>query len=141
MALHDVAHVALARLLKDQPDLPVGTVEVDETITLRVKATVRRGEDHEYVPTVSIPLKATVALLLAKMGFQRDQASAMLVEAMTEALNADTLGSEAVAAHLADVDLAMARVTAITNALPPQTRKGATTVRGTVEVVEPVAVA
>jgi hypothetical protein len=34
---------------------------------------VKRLADQEYTPTISIPLKATVALLLAKMGFQRDR--------------------------------------------------------------------
>lgn len=138
--MNDILHVALARLLKDQPDLPVGTVEVDETVTVHVKATVRRGEDETYVPTVSIPLKATMALLLHKAGFQRDQAAALLTAAMTDALNANVLGDTAVKALLADVDASMARVQAITTALPPATRAGKVTVRGTVAVVEPVEV-
>jgi len=134
--MHDILHVAIAKLLKDTPNLPVGTVEVDETVTLHVKATVKRNADYQTTPTVSIPLKATVALLLAKMGFQRDRAAELLVEAMTEALNADQLGEDAIAARIADVDTAMARVQAITAALPKEPRNGATTVKGTVEVVE-----
>jgi len=131
----------LGKLLKDTPDVPVGVVEVDETVTLHVKATIRRNQDGEYTPTVSIPLKATLALLLAKMGFQRERAAELLVDAMTEALNEGLLGEETVLARLADVDAAMARVTAITAALPKETRKGAVTVKGSVEVIEPEPVA
>jgi len=139
--MHDLLHVALGKLLKDTPDVPVGVVEVDETVTLHVKATIRRNQDGEYTPTVSIPLKATLALLLAKMGFQRERAAELLVDAMTEALNEGLLGEETVLARLADVDAAMARVTAITAALPKETRKGAVTVKGSVEVIEPEPVA
>lgn len=138
--MHDILHVAIAKLLKDTPDLPVGTVEVDETVTLKVKATIKRNADHDYTPTVAIPLKATLALLLAKMGFQRDNAAALLVEAMTEALNEERLGEETISERLADVDAAMARVQAITAALPKENRKGATTVKGSVEVVQPALV-
>jgi hypothetical protein len=141
--MHDILHIAVAKLLEKQIkarniDVPVGTVTVDETVTIHVKATVKRLADQEYTPTISIPLKATVALLLAKMGFQRDRAADLLVEAMTEALNDDVLGSEAIAARLADVDTAMERVTAITAALPKDKRKGATSVVGTIETVEDV---
>jgi hypothetical protein len=135
--MHDILHVAIAKLLKDTPDVPVGTVTVDETVTLKVKATIKRNKDGEYTPTVSIPLKATLALLLAKMGFQRDRAAELLVEAMTEALNEDRLGEETISERLADIDTAMERVQAITAALPKETRKGAVTVKGSVEVVQP----
>jgi hypothetical protein len=137
--MHDILHVAIAKLLKETPDLPVGTVEVDETVTLKVKATVKRNRDNEYTPTVSIPLKATLALLLAKMGFQRERAAELLVDAMQDALNGGLLGEETVLARLADVDTAMQRVQEITAALPKETRKGAVTVKGSVVVVEPAA--
>jgi len=133
--MNDLIHVAIAKLLKETPDLPVGQVTVDEVVTLKVKADIRRGEDVEYTPTVSIPLKATMALLLARMGFQREMASALLVDAMSEALNGVRLGEDAICDRLADVDAAMARVTELTKALPKAVRKGAVTVKGTVEVV------
>jgi len=136
--MNDLLHVAIAKLLKDTPDLPVGQVTVDETVTLHVKATIKRNQDGEYTPTISIPLKATMALLLAKMGFQRERAAELLIEAMTEALSGERLGEDAISERMADVDAAMARVTAITDALPKAVRKGATTVKGSVEVVEVV---
>jgi len=140
--MNDLIQVAIAKLLaKDTPDLPVGQVTVDEVVTLHVKATVKRNRDGEYTPTVSIPLKATLALLLARMGFQRERASELLVEAMRDALNGDRLGEDTISERMADVDAAMARVTAITSALPKETRKGAVTVKGSVEVVEPEPIA
>ena len=140
--MHDTLHIALAKLLEkqakaDRIDVPVGTSEVDETVTIHVKAKIKRLADQNYTPTISIPLKATLALLLAKMGFQRERAAELLVEAMTEALNENRLGEETIVARLADVDTAMERVQEITAALPKDTRKGATSVTGTIETVEP----
>ena len=137
--MNDLVQVAVAKLVaKNLPDVPVGRSVIDETITLRVQATLNRGEDYTTPPTVSIPLKATLALMLAKMGFQREAASELLVEAMQEALAAETLGADSIKARMKDVDAAMARVQAITAALPPEPRKGRLDVRGTVEVVEPL---
>ena len=105
---HKIVYAAIARLLEKQNiSVPVGKFKVDHTVTIRVNATVTRLADQEYTPTIAIPLKATLALLLVKMGFQREHASALLVEAMTEALNAGTLGSEAIEDRIADVDEAV----------------------------------
>jgi hypothetical protein len=56
--------------------------------------TVRVGElrvaaDTDKAPTCSIPLLPTLALLLKRMGFQRDKALEMLAEVMEEAINLD----------------------------------------------------
>ena len=137
--MNDALQVAIAKIIaKDLPELATGSYEIDQTVTLHVKGTVKKGADCEYTPTVSVPLKATVALLLNKMGFQRDRAAELLVEAMTEALEWERLGEETIVERLADVDAAMERVQQITAQLPKQLRKGATTVKGTV-VVEVVA--
>ena len=138
--MNDALQVAIAKIIaKDLPELATGSYEIDQTVTLHVKGTVKKGADCEYTPTVSVPLKATVALLLNKMGFQRDRAAELLVEAMTEALEWERLGEETIVERLADVDAAMERVQQITAQIPKQVRKGATSVKGTVEVVaEPV---
>ena len=140
--MNNATKIALAKLLAkevDGLDLPVGNVEVDKVVTLHVKAGITRRKDGEYTPTVSVPLKATMALLLARMGFQRDVASKLLVEVMTEALKADKLADEGIVNLLADVDAAMEMVQEITDALPKERRKGATVVSGSVEVVAEVA--
>ena len=139
--MNDVIQTALVKLLgKDLAVLTPGTTEINEVITLHVQGTLRRGEDSYYTPTVSIPLKATLALLLSRMGFQREKAGEILVQCMTEALaltdDNKSKSSEIMEALLANVDDAMARVSQITGALPKQIRAGAVTVKGTVEVVQ-----
>ena len=43
-----------------------GVHDIDTTITLRVKGTVKKGADSDYTPTVDIPLLPTLALVLEK---------------------------------------------------------------------------
>ena len=138
--MNDVIQTALVKLLgKDLAVLTPGKTEINEVITLHVQGTLRRGEDSYYTPTVSIPLKATLALLLSRMGFQREKAGEILVQCMTEALTLtnDTKpkGADILEALMANVDDAMARVNQITGVLPKQLRAGAVTVKGSVEVV------
>ena len=137
--MQDVLLVALAKhLSKNLPVLPAGDYKIDETVTLHVKGTVRKGEDSEYTPTVDIPLLPTLALVLEKAGFQRERAKTLLVEAMQEALTADVEGNDLIKARIKDVEAAMGHVRQITGALPKKTRTGATTVRVTVQELEPV---
>lgn len=129
--------LALVKLLgKDLDDAPVGKHHVAGRVTLDLDATISRSPDSEYTPTVSVPLKATLALVLHRAGFQRDRAAEIIVEAMREALTLGEHGADEIAERIADVDAAMERVTEITESLPKQKRKGATRVTGTVAVVE-----
>jgi len=145
---------ALANYFKKQAEanpLTIGLHPINETLNLQLSGSVKRGNDTTFQPTVAIPLKLALALLLEKMGFQRDNAMKMLVEAMTEALNfseteekllEDTMGLTpaqlAIATRLKDVATAMERVTSVVGALPRLPRKGATTVSLTItEVPEP----
>lgn len=126
--------------------LPVGQHQIDTTIMLNVKAIVNRYEDSEYTPTVDIPLKATLAFLLQRMGFQRDKAIELLVEAMNDALEnkqnenpAD--GGEAedlIKEQMRDVDEAMGMVSQrLLENLTKKTRKGQTRVKGMIEEIQP----
>lgn len=134
--MNPVAKVALEKLLgKEKTVILPGAYAIDEEVTLRLRAVVKRSADTEYTPTAEIPLKATLGFLLARMGFQRETAANMLVEAMKDALNAETSGDEKIEALMGDVDAAMARVSTMTAALPKKTRAGQTRVEGTVEVV------
>lgn len=135
--MNDVTKLALSKLLTKLPDIPVGKTEVDETVTLHIKCILNRGEDVEYTPTAEIPLKSTLALLLARMGFQREHAMNLLVGAMTDAINGETSAEKSVLENLVDIDAAMERVQKITAALPKKTRKGALTIKGTLsEIVQ-----
>lgn len=134
--MNPVAKVALEKLLgKEKTVILPGAYAIDEEVTLRLRAVVKRSADTEYTPTAEIPLKTTLAFLLARMGFQREAAANLLVEAMKDALAAETSGDEKIEALMGDVDAAMARVSAMTNSLPKKTRAGQTRVEGTVEVV------
>jgi hypothetical protein len=135
---------ALGKLSKAaKPRLAQGSEEtIDETITLRVRGTVKKGEDTEYRPTVDIPLKLALALVLEKAGYgregQRENAVALLVEAMTEALEAGEKADEAITERIRDIDAAMERVQAGLNKLPLKTKNGAVRVNVQVEELQPV---
>jgi len=115
--------------------LAPGQYNVDETLTVRVCGTVVKGADESYTPTVAIPFKAVVALLLARMGATRESAVDTLVEVMTEALNGGESAVDGLEARTKDVDLAAARVSAMLDALPQKTRTGKTKVDATLVVI------
>lgn len=125
-------------------DLAEGEHSVNETITLDVTAIVKKFADEQYTPTASIPLKPVLALLLQRMGVQRDAAVALITEVMTAAINLDADGSDLLLEQY-NIDEVMQRVQDMAAALPPKTRKGKTTVKGGFEVtadehdLEPVA--
>ena len=139
--MNNVTILALEKLvatLKSKESLDVGNYSVDELITVHVKGTVKKFPDEVYTPTVSVPLKATMAVLLHLMGFQRERAAELLVKAMTTALNQDVEADTEIKSLLNHVDNAMAKVSEITSTLPPQTRTGKTTVTGEAKVVNSV---
>lgn len=119
--------------------LTPGIHNVNMIVQVHVKGTIEKKADTEKTPTVSIPLKATLALALQKAGIQRENIARILTEAMTEALNMGEQGEAKIAQELADVDAAMERVTAITATLPKTPVSGATNCKLTaeVEILEP----
>lgn len=129
--------IAIAKTIAKGLDLEPGTYPIDATVTLRVTGAVQRQKDVEYIPTTSIPLKATLALVLKRAGFQRERAIELLVGAMTEALKAEKNGADVIG----DADLIaeaekMVRER-ITEKLPKKKRKGATKVTAVVTEVTP----
>lgn len=141
--MNDVLLTALnsvvAKLAKANGPIAPGFYNVDETVTVRLAGTVEKLEDEVYTPTVDIPLKRVMALLLSRMGFQRDKAIEVLVDAMTAALNADLNADSFIDTFVKDVDEAMKHVQSVTAALPPKTRTGKTKVDATL-VVAPATV-
>lgn len=85
-------------------DLPAGTYEVDETVTLRVKGTVKVGEDYESIVAQKAKPWNLFAVLLEETNKQRAAAGmagvdlARLVE-MAEALDKDAAKDAEKAAH------------------------------------------
>ncbi len=82
---------AAAKLLGDvatktRASLEPGTYPIDEVITIHVGGQVTVSEDSDKTPTCSLPLLASLALLLKRMGVQREGALVLLREVMIEAL-------------------------------------------------------
>lgn len=105
-----------------------GEHELDEEILLRVVGTLNVGEDHTYIPTVSMPHKAVLALFVRYCGVTREAALGHLEQAMKDALLKDENAEEMLQA-VADLDEAEARVQATLEELPQMVRKGAVTVK------------
>lgn len=92
------AHLALlGKLVADaatarRDALEVGEHEIKEILTLQIDGTVKVSADSTRAPTCSIPLLATVALMLKRMGVQREAALDILRDVMSEAIK---LGKDA----------------------------------------------
>ena len=125
--MNDEVMVLLAKwLAAETGELSPGQYEVDEVVTLRLQGIIKVSGMVEYTPTISFPHLTVMALLLHKMGFQRERASEMLVEAMRESLTIGEKADGAVGALVADLKTAMERVRSITAQLPKSTRRGPT---------------
>jgi len=123
--------VALAKLVGEKTKtfiaaraaLTEGTHNVD--CTIRVTGTLHVGTDYDTAPTVSIPLKETMALFIAYSGITREHAINVLTRAMTDAIAANGKGKGALAEKLTVVEETMTRVEEdIIALLPRQDRKG-----------------
>ena len=115
--VNPVLAAALTKSLKIGEISP-GSHELDLQVTLRVRGTVVKRPATQYTPTISIPLKATLAVLLQRMGCTREAAQDLLVQVMSEALAVDGAPNKALENSLSDVDAAMARVGELTGSLP-----------------------
>jgi hypothetical protein len=146
--IHAVANYF--KKLAEKTGLALGSHTINQTFTIQINGTVNKAADEQYTPTVDIPIKLALALVLEKAGFQRENAKKLLLDAMTEALTLSDKEEEllkdstsltpaelAIATRLKDVEKAMEHVKDVTNNLPPKTRKGKTTVSVTIKEIEP----
>lgn len=134
--MQELTKLALSKVMEKQIKglrLEAGSHMVDEFIHLHVKGEIKKSEDTEYTPTVDIPLLPTIALFLEKMGFVRDAAERMLVEAMTEAVNLSVSPTAEMQERMRDVESAMDRARRIVGELPRKVRQGQTRVNVEVE--------
>lgn len=101
----------LAKSWKNQtPDLAPGRHFVDEVLTVRIHGYVEKGEDQMVVPTVSIPLVPTLALLIEKCGINGDDALEILREAITEAISENASKDKKIQGRITHIDKAIASV-------------------------------
>ncbi len=136
MTISSEVAIAAEKLFgKLKTPVAVGSHHVDQVLTVRIKGEVKKFPDETYTPTVSIPLKAVIGVLLHRMGFQRETAANVLTLALREAINLGSNTSEEIKNLMSDVDDCMKRVEDMTSTLPPQTRTGKTTVKGELEII------
>lgn len=102
---------------------------IDETLVLKVKGVIKKGEDVEYTPTIKIPMLATLALFIEKSGIVGDNISNMLVESMNEALEMKDEVKSIIEHRLKDITAAEKRVQELTKKLDLATRNGSCNVK------------
>ena len=93
-------------------------------LTVRV-GEIRIAPDTDKAPTCSIPMLAAMALLVKRMGFQRDKALEVLAEVMQEAINLDKDAKKALMAETGVADAEKALKTGVIAKLPRTPVKGA----------------
>ena len=127
-----------AKLIESTPNFQVGKTEVKGRITLEVDGTVSRLPDEMHRPVTQAVLNiGTIALCLEKAGCTREAAARIIREAATECLDTGTKSREEMTERMKDAEKAIEFVKqSITEQIPQVLRKGRTTVKGTVTVVE-----
>lgn len=94
-------------------------IEVDE---------MRVAPDTDRAPTTSIPLLPTCALLLKRMGIQREEALDILKDVMTQALDMGKDATKALLAETGVADMEKRLKEEVISKLPRTPAKGAVTV-------------
>lgn len=108
-------------------------------ITLNGRA--NKADDYEKTPTASIPMIPVLCILLKKTGAVGNNCLNLIMEAMTEALEAGEKGDEYMQALMKEYKVAEEAVRAKLAKLPAVPAAGPFTVKdveATVEVAEPV---
>lgn len=129
--------VALGKLVsKDMPEVAAGKYKIDQTVTLRIRAEVTKGESYTVRPTTSVQwLKVVKYILKHTKGDDAQAAMELAVEAVAYCL--DEGNSKAMDGLMTEVDDAINQVVEdALDKLPRATRSGATKVSGQVEVLE-----
>jgi hypothetical protein len=83
-----------------------GTYDIDTTVN--IKGTITVGEDYETTPTANIPILPVMALLVQRMGFQREKAMKIIVDAINESIaDKDTTVLENLQKDTAEIEAAI----------------------------------
>lgn len=93
-------------------------------LTVRV-GEMRIGADTDKTPTCSIPMLAAMALLVKRMGFQREKALEVLKEVMEEAINLDKDAKKALLSETGVADAEKTLKKEVISKLPRTPVKGA----------------
>lgn len=108
-----------------QADIEPGNHFIDETFLVTVTGMVEKREDDFAAPTVSIPLISALALFWDRAGIARDEALAMLRDALREAMNKEVKEDGHIAERIKDVEKAVKTIRQeLIAKLPPMRRAG-----------------
>jgi hypothetical protein len=131
----------LAKKWKDEEaELTPGTHYFNEEFLVRVSGTVEKEEDQLVTPTVSVPLISVLALFWERVGIGRDEAMALLREAITEAMDAGVGEDSHIKSRIDDVNTAIKAVKEdLLAELPKMPRSGRTITKGLRISVSPLA--
>lgn len=131
----------IAKSWKDETaDLAVGRHYFDEEFVVRICGSVERHEDQLVAPTVSIPLVPTLALFWEKCGLARDEAMALLREAIAEAMQDGVQEHQRIKGQIDDVNAAIEAVRRDLIAHLPKMRRSGRTITKDLEItIQPVA--
>jgi hypothetical protein len=91
-------------------ELPVGRTSIDTEFVVRIAGSVEKREDQFVSPTVSIPLIATLAFFVDKLGVEKTKALETLRDAITEAMMSDVEESPSIKSRIKEVSEAVAAV-------------------------------
>ena len=79
-----IQQLVLSKLSFDGADVPFGEYEFD--FVVRFSGNLKKDQDSLRRPTTSIPYLTAMALLVRRMGIQRDEAVRLILAALQEAL-------------------------------------------------------
>jgi hypothetical protein len=127
--MDDVTKFALAKLVKEEDEKTLrakvgpGVYKVD--VTLHISGTLKVGKDYPKTPTVSIPVKEVMALLIHRMGVTREKAKEILIDVLKTAIAESGKGEGSIAhEYKEEIEAAEAHVKEVISALPKTISKG-----------------
>lgn len=124
----------LDKMTKGSPALPPGTYIVKDQLVIELDCVINKDNDEKYIPTISIPLKTVLALMLQKAGAIRDHIANLMKECMVQAVTGGASLKELLQSETEEVEKYMDEVNTICASGGTSTRTGKTFVKGSISV-------
>jgi hypothetical protein len=123
------------KIKQENITLDEGTFEVNENISIQLIGTLKKGKTYESAPTVNIPFKTVLALMIEKSGAMKKKLIKMFTECATEAiLNKESL-EEKFQERFIDYEEATGLIKQSLKSLPKIKKNGPTTHSGLLKVL------